>query len=161
DQGLAMIRRALRLAACAATVAASAAAAPPQWLEVKSAHFTLITDAGEKSGRRTAWQFEQIRSALLQLWPWAKIDTAQPYVVFAARDENTLRTLGPQYWEGKRYRPTSFSASSRDRNYVAVRADVPEVDDVGMNPYQSAYWSYAASVFNRSFPQRLPSWYGR
>ncbi len=79
-----MVPRALRLAACAMAVAASAAAAPPPWLEVKSAHFTVITDAGEKAGRKTAWQFEQIRSALLQLWPWAKID-AEPYVVFAAR----------------------------------------------------------------------------
>ena len=37
--------------------AASATAAPASWFEVKSAHFTVVTDAGEKSGRKTAWQF--------------------------------------------------------------------------------------------------------
>jgi tetratricopeptide (TPR) repeat protein len=142
-------------------VAAGATAAPAPWFEVKSAHFTVITDAGEKGGRRTAWQFEQIRSALVQIWPWARIDTGRPFIVFAARDEGTLKTLGPQYWEGKRFRPVSFGSQGRDKHFIAVRTDVHEPDDVGMNPYQSAYWSYVSAVFNRSFPRRVPAWYAR
>ena len=90
---------------------------PPPWHEVKSAHFTVITDAGEKAGRRTAWQFEQIRSALVTIWPWAKIDSGRPFVVFAARDESTLKTLGPQFWEGKRFRPVGFGAQGRDKRF--------------------------------------------
>jgi hypothetical protein len=43
--------------------AASATAAPAPWIEVKSGHFTVISDAGEKAARKTAWQFEQIRLA--------------------------------------------------------------------------------------------------
>jgi TPR repeat protein len=82
-------------------------------------------------------------------------------VIFAARDEATLKALGPQYWEGKRFRPISFSAVGRDGDYVALRTDVAEPDDVGANPYQSAYWSYVSTVFTRSFPQRLPAWYSR
>jgi hypothetical protein len=39
--------------------AASARAAPPPWLEVKSPHFTVVTNASEKTGRRLAWEFEQ------------------------------------------------------------------------------------------------------
>ena len=142
-------------------VVASATAAPPPWLEVKSAHFTVVTDAGEKAGRRTAWQFEQIRAALVQVWPWAKIDSGLPFLVFAAREESTLKTLGPQYWEGKRFRPVSFGTTGQDREYIALRTDVREPDDVGVNPYQSAYWSYVSAVFNRSFPRRLPAWYSR
>lgn len=141
--------------------AASATAAPAPWIEVKSAHFTVISDAGEKAARKTAWQFEQIRLALLQVWPWAKIDSGRPFVVFAARDENTLRTLGPQYWEGKRFRPVSFGTAGRDRQYIALRTDANEPDDAGANPYQSAYWIYVSSVFNRSFPRHLPAWYSR
>jgi tetratricopeptide (TPR) repeat protein len=156
-----MTMRHLALALCLMIAAASAAAAPAPWVEVKSAHFTVITDAGDKAGRKTAWQFEQIRLALLEVWPWAKIDSGSPFVVFAARDENTLRTLGPQYWEGKRYRPVSFGAHGRDRQYIALRIDVNQPDDVGANPYQSAYWSYSSAVFNRSFPRRLPAWYSR
>jgi TPR repeat protein len=153
--------RHLTLTVCAALGAARAGAAPPSWLEVKSSHFTVITNSSEKQGRRVAWQFEQIRAALVHLWPWARIDLGRPFVVFAVRDEETLRTLGPQYWEGKRYRPASFWVGSRDRNFIALRTDLPEPDEVGANPYQSAYWCYAASVFDRSFPRPLPAWYSR
>jgi tetratricopeptide (TPR) repeat protein len=149
------------LAAAAVLAAAPAAAAPTPWLEVKSAHFTVITDAGEKDGRRAAWQFEQIRSALVQIWPWAKIDSGRPFVVFAARNEATQRTLGPQFWEGKRFRPAGFGAEGRDRHFIAVRTDVAEPDEAGTNPYQTAYWTYVSAVFNRSFPGHVPDWYAR
>jgi len=33
-------------------------------VEVKSPHFTVVTNAGEKAGRKVAWQFEQIRAAM-------------------------------------------------------------------------------------------------
>jgi len=149
------------VAVSAVLLAAGAGAAPAPWVEVKSGHFTVITNAGEKEGRRTAWQFEQIRAGLAQLWPWAKAEAGPPFYVFAVRDEATLRTLGPQYWEGKRFRPASFWAGNRDRTYVALRTDIPQPDDVGDNPYQQAYWGYVAATFHRSFPRQLPEWYAR
>jgi tetratricopeptide (TPR) repeat protein len=149
------------LAVAALLLAASAEAAPPPWVEVKSAHFTVVTNAGDKAGRRTAWQFEQIRAALARLWPWAKVDSGLPFVIFAAHDEASLKTLGPQYWEGKRLRPGSFWVTGRDCMFVALRTDVREPDEAGSNPYQTAYWSYAHAVFTRSFPRVLPFWYSR
>ena len=99
--------RPLVLTVSAVLVAARLGAAPAPWVEVKSPHFLVITNAGDGAGRRTAWQFEQIRSGLSRLWPWAKIDAGRPFVVFAVRDEATLKTLGPQHWEGKQYRSCS------------------------------------------------------
>ncbi len=32
------------------------------WIEIRSDHFTVATNAGEKEGRRVAEQFEQMRS---------------------------------------------------------------------------------------------------
>jgi len=153
--------RALTLTVSATLFATVLEAAPPPWVEVKSVHFTVITNSGDKAGRRTAWQFEQIRDALARLWPWAKIDTGRPFLVFAVRDEASLKTLGPQYWEGKRFRPVAFAASGREKQFLALRTDVREPDDVGANPYQAVYWSYASVIFNRSFPRRLPEWYAR
>jgi tetratricopeptide (TPR) repeat protein len=128
---------------------------------VKSAPFTVITNSGDGAGRRTAWQFEQIRAALARLWPWAQVDAGRPFLVFAVRDEATLKTLGPQYWEGKRFHPISFWSGGRDRDYVALRTDIREADDISTNPYQKAYWGYVAAVFHRSFPRQVPQWYGR
>jgi len=141
--------------------AAAASAAPAPWLEIKSPHFTVITNSGEKQGRRTTWQFEQIRQALLVIWPWAHIDGGRPIEVFAVRDESTLMSLAPQYWEGKRFRPTSFWVTGVDRQYIALRTDLAEPDDAGENPYQTAYWNYVSLVFHRSLPVGVPAWYSR
>jgi tetratricopeptide (TPR) repeat protein len=151
-----------RVPAIAATLVLTAAASSPAtWVEVKSTHFTVITNGGEGAGRRAAWQFEQIRGGLSRLWPWARIGAGRPFLVFAVKDEATLKTLGPQFWEGKRFRPVSFWATGRDRDFVALRTDVREPDDVSANPYQTAYWSYAHAVFTSAFPRRLPLWYSR
>jgi TPR repeat protein len=141
--------------------ASVATAAPAPWFEIKSQHFTIVSNSGEKEARRTAWQFEQVRQALQIIWPWAAVDGGQPITVFAVRDENTLKTLGPQYWEGKRYRPTSFWVGDSDRTYIALRTDLSEPSDVGENPYQTAYWSYVSAVFHGSLPGKVPEWYGR
>lgn len=61
--------RALTLTVSVTLFATALGAAPPPWVEVKSVHFTVITHSGDKTGRRTAWQFEQIRDALARLWP--------------------------------------------------------------------------------------------
>ena len=37
-------------------------AGDPQWVEVRSPNFSVITDAGEKKGRDVALHFEQMRS---------------------------------------------------------------------------------------------------
>lgn len=137
------------------------AGASAPWLEVKSQHFTIITNSSEKEARRTAWKFEQVRQALQIIWPWAAVDRGKPITVFAVRDENTLKTLGPQYWEGKRFRPASFWVGDRDRTYIALRTDLAEPDDVGENPYQTAYWCYVSAVLHRSLPVSIPAWYAR
>ncbi len=138
-----------------------AAAAPPPWLEIKSRHFTVVTNAGEKSGRRAAWQMEQIRQALKLLWPWANIDGGLPITIFAARDKATLKTLGHSIGKGKRFRPASTWATGVDRQYIALRTDLAEPKDEGDNPYQTAYWNYVSLVFHRSLPPGTPEWYSR
>lgn len=40
---------------------ASAFAGEPAWVEVRSPHFSVVTDAGEKRRREVALRFEQMR----------------------------------------------------------------------------------------------------
>lgn len=46
--------------------------AADQWVEVKSPHFTVLSNAGDRGTRKLAWQLEQIRSALAALFSWPK-----------------------------------------------------------------------------------------
>ena len=45
-----------------------AVAAADEWIEVKSAHFTVVSNASERSTRKLVWQPEQVRSATAALW---------------------------------------------------------------------------------------------
>ena len=151
-------------ALCAAFVIWSwtLAAADRPWVEVTSPHFTVISDAGDKQAVRAAWQFEQVRAVLQRLWPWANLATAKPVVVFAARDENTLKSLAPKYWETKGgVRPASVFVTGPDRHYVAVRVDLPKPDSLEANPYYQSYWSYVYITLRSSFEHELPLWLGR
>jgi tetratricopeptide (TPR) repeat protein len=135
-------------------------AAERPWIEVASPRFFVVSNSGEKEARRFAWQFEQVRSVFKEIWPWARTDSGRAFVVLAVRDETTLKRLAPQYWERKGgMRPVGVFVGGADRDFVALRTDVAEPDDVGVNPFITAYEGYAHIVLNASFPGSLPRWY--
>lgn len=68
-----------------------AIAADSPWVEVRSEHFTVITDAGEKNGRRVADRFEQMRTIFGLLFGRAKINQPVPLEIIAFRNSKELR----------------------------------------------------------------------
>ena len=159
-------RSTARLLTCAlvllATWSAATVLAADQWIEVKSAHFTVVSNAGERTTRRLVWQLEQVRSALTGLFSWAKPELNKPFRVIVAKDETTMRALAPQYWEERRsVRPASVWMSGPDQHYLVLRADV-EVDEQGtINPYITSYFSYIGLVMDQSLDRDLPLWFTR
>jgi tetratricopeptide (TPR) repeat protein len=151
-----------RLAACLCLLSTGASGAADQWSEVKSAHFTVISNASDGDTRTLAWQLEQVRSLVVALYPWARADLNRPMRVLAAKDENSMRTLAPQYWERRGVtRPASVWVSGPDRHYLAIRAGL-EVDTQGnVNPYITAHFSYINLVMMQSLSPDLPLWLSR
>jgi hypothetical protein len=140
-------------------VCARPADAADTWVQVSSPNFSVISNAGEKRSREVAWQFEQIRAAMLALWPWMKGDLDRPVFVVAAKDENTMKLLAPQYWEkGGRSHPDSVFVTGPDRHYIALRADARADDTDAINPFYASYWSYSALLLDTSFEGDLPLW---
>ncbi len=128
------------------------------WIEVRSEHFVVIADVGERKARNVAWQFEQVRSAIHQGFPWAQVDLNRPMVVIAVKDEDDMRKIAPQFWEQRGgTRPASVFVTAPDRFYVALQANVEE-EGQGLNPWAQAFWSYSALVLDTSFSYRLPLW---
>ena len=141
---------------------AARAAAADQWIEVKSAHFTVVSNASERTTRRLVWQFEQVRSATAALFSWAKTDLNRPLTIIVVKDENSMRALAPKYWEERRsVHPASVWVGGPDATYILLRGDV-EVEDRGtINPYITAYWSYIDMVLGQSIGRDLPLWFRR
>ena len=133
-------------------------AAGDQWVEVKSEHFSVLSNAGEGKARSMAWQFEQVRSAIRKGFPWAEVELNRPVEVIALKDEDSMRALVPQFWAQRGgTRPGSVFVSGWDRHYIALRADL-EVEAQGLNPHNQAFWAYSALVLNTNFHSRLPLW---
>ena len=138
------------------------AAAAEQWIEVKSAHFTLTSNASDGATRKLAWQLEQIRSAIGVLWPWARLDLTKPLSVLVVKDETSMKALVPGYWEKKGgVRPVTVWVSGADQNYLAIRVDTETRDELNVNPYVSSYFSYVSLILQQSVPRPLPLWFSR
>ena len=141
---------------------ARATAAADPWREVKSAHFTITSNASEGSAKTIAWQLEQIRSAIATLWPWAKVDVNRPLSIFVVKDEAALKALAPMYWERKGgVRPATFWTAGVDQIYLAIRADVEARNKLNINPYVSSYFSYVSLILQQSVAHPLPLWFSR
>src|SRR5262245_8407169 len=142
-------------------VSASAAAADDRWIEVKSAHFTVVSNASDSRAINVAWQFEQIRAAIQAGWPWARVAFDRPVMVIAAKDEATMKLLLPKYWESgdRDSRPVSVFSTTPDRHYITRRADVKADDSQGVNPYFASYWSYSALALDTAFERQVPLWF--
>lgn len=138
-----------------------ATAAEKPWLEVHSANFVVVANAGEGNARDMAWQFEQVRMAFQLLWPWARRESGRPFVVFVLRNVTDLRALAPEFWEKGRHGTSAVAVGGADKDYFAILTGLEPQEDVGTNPYYYAYWGYATQMLKANYPGRLPAWYQR
>lgn len=133
-----------------------------QWIEVKSAHFTVMSNAGQGSAKTLAWQLEQIRSAIAALWSWARVDLNKPLLVLAVKDEASMKGLVPSYWEKKGgVHPESVWVGGVDQSYLAIRTDVKVEDNGNVNPYVTSYFSYVSLILRQSGAANQPLWFTR
>ena len=131
------------------------------WVEVRSPHFLVRSDAGEKEARRTAWQFEQIRGVLAQQWPWARLDPGRPLVIIALKDERSATAFLPAAMVGDPKRFGGVFVSGPDRYYLCLRTDMRKVlakaEAYYPNPYQVVYHEYVHLLQTLNFAE-LPAW---
>jgi len=150
-----MLRHRLVLPFLVLGLAATAMAAekPEVWVEVRSPHFTVYSNAGQKQAQRVAEQFEQIRAMFAKAFPNVKVDPGQPMYILAAKNEKTLKTLLPGFWERKgQAHPVGLFVPGQEKNYAALRLDTQ-----GDNPFQTIYHEYVHLLVRLNY-QGLPTW---
>ena len=126
---------------------------PENWLEVRSQHFTVVTNANEKTGRRIADQFERMRSVFHVAFPHLSIDTDSPIIVLAIKDEKDFRALEPQVYLAKgQLKLGGLFLRAPDKNYVLMR-----VDAEGEHPYAVVYHEYTHLLLGKA-AEWIPLW---
>lgn len=148
-----MLRRALTLSLLAAASCLSSYGSPDQWTEVKSEHFTVLTDAGEKKGRHLADQFERMRWMFQTLFPATNADRGAPIIVVAAKDQKTFEAIEPAAYLAKgQLKLGGYFMQAADKNYILLRLDA-EFE----HPYASVYHEYTHLEFSGD-NEWLPLW---
>jgi Flp pilus assembly protein TadD len=123
------------------------------WIEVRSPHFLVYSNAGKREARRIADKFEQIRGLFHAAFATLRVDPAQPVLILAAKNENTMKMLLPEDWEVKGHvHPDGLYQPGEDKHYVILR-----VDSGGDNPFHALYHEYTHALLHLNFTG-LPLW---
>lgn len=134
-------------------IAAVAADLPGDWIEVRSEHFTVISNARPKDARKVAVHFEQIRQVLGQAMPQFAAASGPPLRVFAPANERSMGKLFPIRWSQRgRTRPAGLFSDSVSDQYIVLRADLVGGENFGLVYHE--YFHYLASEAGFD----LPTW---
>lgn len=150
-----MLTRVLYVSALLAAFCVSArAATPPQWQEVRSSHFTVITDSNEKQARHILDQFERMRWMFHTLFPDFNVDPVSPVVVLAAKNSKTFQSLEPEvYLAAGQLKLAGLFMRAADKNYVLLRLDAEDE-----HPFAAIYHEYTHMQFSGA-SEWLPLWF--
>jgi Flp pilus assembly protein TadD len=148
-----------RLASWAVAFAGLAAplAAAESWIELKTADFAVVSNAGEGTARSTATEFEQVRIAFAKILPGTHLAEARPTLVLAFRDEGTMRKWAPSYFVKGGINVVSGSVGGADWEYLLLRTDA-RPSNVEVTPNYNVYRAYVSLLLSDSFERRLPAW---
>ena len=125
------------------------------WVEARSAHFVVASNAGEVEARRIAAEFERVRAIFHAAFPKFRVDPAQPIVILATRDEATMKAIAPDEWAGDGHiRPAGLFHSDGEKDYVVLRLDAE-----GTTAFHTIYHEYTHALLFLNF-SRLPLWVG-
>ena len=131
-------------------LSAQAFAGNPQWVQVKSPNFTVITDAGEKRGRDVALHFEQMRAVFGTLFNKARITSSQPMYILAFRNTREFRAVCP-LWNGKAEELAGYFQPGNGVTYIALDSSLEE-------KWRVVFHEYGHFLLNSNL-QNSPAWF--
>lgn len=113
----------------------------PKWVEVHSAHFSVLTDAGDKRGREVALRMEQMRAVFGQLLLKDKLKMSVPVTVVALKTDKQYAAVAP----AKQSTAAGFYVPGADRVYIVLNLSEPE-------PWRAVAHSMAHYFLNYNYP---------
>ena len=100
-------------------------AADEKWIRVSSAHFTLVTDAGQKKAHETIARLEQMRAIFAQLLMRDKLQMSTPLDILAIQNPATYAKLTP-FVNGRPISAPGFFLAGEDRDYIVLNTAVQD-----------------------------------
>jgi len=126
--------------------------ASEQWTEIKSPHFTVVTDAGEKRGRDVALRFEQMRQVFGSLVLRGEVKTSRPVQILAFKNTKGIRQVAPLF-KGKPVEVAGLYQKGQSEDYIAL-----DLSTEGDYKWQTVFHEYAHLLLN-SNTMEWPLWF--
>lgn len=123
----------------------------PQWVEIRSPNFSVITDAGDKRGRDVALHFEQMRSVFGTLMTKAHVSQSVPLQIVGFRSSKELRPMAPLF-NGKPVEVAGLFQGGDDRSFIMLDLSVE-------NPWTVVFHEYAHQLMNSNLTGRTDPWF--
>ena len=132
-------------------VVAPAFAGGPEWVEVRSPHFSVVTDAGEKRGREVAVRFEQMRAVFGALFSKKAVNLPVPLQIVAFRNNREMQQYVP-LWRGKPTEVAGVFQQSSDRSFIMLDMSNPE-------PWLIVFHEYTHQLLNGNITGQTQPWF--
>jgi tetratricopeptide (TPR) repeat protein len=129
----------------------SVQAGEPQWIEVRSPNFSVITDAGDRRGRDAALRFEQMRSAFGTLMTRATVNISVPLQIVAFRSTKEIRQVAPLF-HGKPTQVAGLFQGGADRSFIMLDMSVED-------PWSTVFHEYAHQLMNGNIQAESDPWF--
>src|SRR4029077_8870301 len=129
---------------CMCLTSPTAQAAEPPWLEIHSAHFTVITDAGDRKGREVALRFEQMRAVFATLLGKDRLNLPVPLTILAFKNDKSYYQLAPLR-NGQPIDTPGFFLPGNDQNFILLNLFVDE-------PWRAVAHDFAHMFLNYNYP---------
>src|SRR5271165_5645180 len=126
-------------------------AGEPQWVEVRSPNFSVVTDAGEKRGREVAMRFEQMRGVFGALVTKVNVNIPIPLQIVAFRNTKELRQVAPLF-HGKPTQLAGLFLGGSDRSFIMLDMSVE-------NPWTVVFHEYAHQLMNGTMLAGTAPWF--
>ncbi len=126
------------------------------WVEIRTAHFIVASDGGEKTARKYADQFESLIRVFEATMPSSRVSSGIPVRILIARDGPSFGRLAPEFPFDKRRtareQPPGIMFSSEEKTYIGIRGNAN-----GRFPFAEIFQNYAREILKRSY-RNLPPW---
>lgn len=121
-----------------------------QWTEVRSPHFKVLSDSGDKQARDAALHFEQMRAIFAVMFHQKTLNAPVPLEIVVFRSQDEFIRYVPLA-NRKPVSLTGFLQRSDDQDYIGIDVSASE-------PYHDAFREYAPLLLRRNFPV-TPPWF--
>jgi len=124
--------------------------AQDQWVEVRSPHFSVLTNSGESRGHEIALQLEQMRFLFAQTFFKDQVDQATPLQVIGVKGEKQISEYAPLF-QGKPVSVAGFYLRTQDKNYIVL-------DSEARQRSEALFHEYAHLLLDSNLPD-APAWF--